>query len=139
VLAVSAYRRFLTGFVAGAAAAALWFGLAASGWLGRGADEMRIMGAWILMLVGPSAVPAPTPRVPWSGVMAAHPTASKAALAAVLAVPFVVAWTRASAHSPLSDRASALKKLALVYLLPVVLLVAQVTLVGLAEIAGSIP
>jgi hypothetical protein len=138
VLAVSAHRRFLTGFVAGAAAALLWFGLAASGWLGRGADGMPIIGAWILILIGPSAVPAPTPRVLWSSVMAAHPTASKAALAAVLAVPFAVAWTRANAHSPLSDRASALKKLALVYLLPVVLLVAQVALVALAEIAGSL-
>jgi hypothetical protein len=135
-LAISVSRRFLAGMVAAAAAASLWLGLAASGWLGRGADGMPIMGAWILILIGPTAVPAPTPSVPWSHVMAAHPTTSKAVLAALLAVPFVLAWTRASAHSPLSDRASELKKLALVYLMPVLLLVAQVVIVALAETAG---
>jgi hypothetical protein len=137
VLVVSAHRRFLAGLVASTAGASLWFGLVAAGWFGRGADGMPMMGVWILVLVGPSAVPAPTPRVPWSPVMAAYPMTSKAAVAALLAVPFVLAWTRASAHSPLSDRASELKKLALVYLAPVLLLVAQVMLVALAEIAGD--
>jgi hypothetical protein len=136
-LVISAHRRFLAGFVAVTAAASLWLGLAAAGWLGRGADGMPLYGAWLLVCLGPSAVPAPTPWVPGSGVMASHAVGTKAVIALVLVVPFVLAWSRAAAWSPLSDHASAQKKLGLVYLVPVLLVVVQVVLFELGEIVGG--
>jgi hypothetical protein len=136
-LAASARRRFVPGLVAVAAGAVLWVGLVASGWLGRGADGSGTSGAWVLVFLGPSAAIAPTPSVRWSGAMAAHPIGSKALVLAALALPFVLAWTRASALSPLSDQASALKKLGLVYLVPVVLLLVQLVVLVIADVAGD--
>jgi hypothetical protein len=134
-LVISAARRFSVGLVGAGAGALLWLGLVAAGWYGRGADELPMVGAWLLVLLGPSAVPGPTAKVPWSAVLAAHPVGAKIVVAAFFALPFVLAWRRAQRLSPLSDEASALKKLALVYLMPALLLFAQVVCLEVAEVA----
>ena len=134
-LATSARRRFLVAFLASGAGMLLWLGLAAAGWYGRGADGLGMTGAWLLVCLGPSAVPAPTARVPWSVVLATHPVSSKLVVATLFAVPFALAWHRAQGLSPLSDEASAFKKLGLVYLMPALLLVAQVVCLEIAALA----
>ena len=136
-LALSAWRRFPAGFVVGGVGALLWLGLAVSGWYGRGADELRATGVLLLVFLGPSAVPAPTTAVPWSRVLALHPAGGKLAVAVLFAVPFALAWRRAEGLSPLSNEASALKKLGLVYLGPALLLVAQAVCLGIAEVASD--
>jgi hypothetical protein len=136
-LVISARRRFAAGFLGAAAGTLLWLGLAASGWYGRGADALRMTGVWFLVFLGPSAVPAPTSRVPGSAALAAHPLLGKLAVAAAFAASFAVAWRRAQALSPLSDEASALKKLGLVYLGPALLLIMQTVCVELAELASA--
>jgi hypothetical protein len=136
-LAISAWHRFSAGVVTTAAGTLLWLGLAASGWYGRGADELRMTGVWLLVFLGPSAVPAPTPTVPWSAALAVHPVGGKLAVAAAFVVPFALAWRRAQRLSPLSDEASALKKLGLVYLMPALLLVAQTVCIELAELLSD--
>jgi hypothetical protein len=136
-LLVSAWRRFPAGVLASAAGSLLWLALAASGWYGRRADDMHLTGALILGFLGPSAVPGPTPQVPASALLADHPIGDKLAVAAVFGVAFTLAWRRALRVSPLSDAASAWKKLALVYLVPVLLLVAQVVCLALTEIVAE--
>ena len=135
VLATSARRRFVAALLASGAGMLLWLGLAAAGWYGHGADRLGMTGAWLLVCLGPSAVPASTARVPWSAVLAAHPVSGKLVVAALLAVPFALAWHRAQGLSPLSDEASALKKLGLVYLMPALLLVAQAVCFEIGELA----
>jgi hypothetical protein len=136
-LAVSAWRRFPAGIVAGGLGALLWAALGASGWYGRGSDGLGIPGLWLLVLVGPSAAPAPTARVPGSEILAAHPVGTKLAATVLFLVPFAVAWRRAEGLSPLSDEASSLKKLGLVFLVPALLLFAAAACAGLAEVAAS--
>jgi hypothetical protein len=92
-------------------------------------------GVWLLVLLGPSAAPAPTAKVPWSEVLAAHPVGAQSAAAALFLVPFAVAWRRAARLSPLSDEASSLKKLGLVFLVPALLLVAEAACRAIAEVA----
>lgn len=134
-LAISAWHRFSAGLAGAAAGTLLWLGLAASGWCGRGADELRMTGVWVLVFIGPSAVPAPCAKLWWSPTLAAHPVGAKLAVAVAFAVPFAVAWRRALELSPLSDEASALKKLALVYLVPALLLVVQIVCLEMAGVA----
>jgi hypothetical protein len=137
VLIVSARRRFGIGLLTSAAGALLWAGLAAAGWYGRGADAFGASGAWLLVFFGPSAAPRATPAVPLSAALAEHPIGAKLVLAAVFLVPFTVAWRRAERLSPLSDDASALKKLGLVYLVPALLVLVQVVCVGMAMAAAD--
>jgi hypothetical protein len=136
-LFVSAWRRFPAGFLACTAGSLLWAGLAVSGWLGRRADGMDVAGVLILCFVGPSAVPGPTPAVPGSALLADHPIGAKLLIAAIFAVAFALAWRRALGGSPLSDEASRWKRLALVYLVPVLLLLAQGVCLELTEIAAE--
>jgi hypothetical protein len=137
-LVISAWRRFPTGLVASGAGTLLWLGMAAAGWYGRGADGLGIAGAWLLVFLGPSAVPAPKANAPCSTVMAMHPVGTKLVVAMAFAVPFAVAWCRARRLSPLSDEASALKKLGLVYLAPALLLLAQVACWEIAVVAPDL-
>lgn len=134
---LAAIRRFGAGLAGCGAALALWLGLAGSGWYGRGAEEMKTTGLLILVFLGPSAVPAPTPRVPFSGLLAEHPVGGKLAMAALFLWPFAAAWRWAQALSPLADEASARKKLALVYLAPALLLVGQAVCLVVAAVAGA--
>jgi hypothetical protein len=62
---------------------------------------------------------------------------AKVVVAALFVLPFALAWRRAQKLSPLSDEASALKKLALVYLMPALLLVAQSVCLEVAEVAAE--
>jgi hypothetical protein len=137
VLVISARRRFDIGLLASAAGALLWAGLAAAGWYGRGADAFGASGAWLLVFFGPSTVPRATAAVPLSATLADHPIAAKLVLAAMLLVPFTVAWRRAERISPLSDDASALKKLALVYVVPALLVLAQVVCLAMAIVGAQ--
>jgi hypothetical protein len=137
-LVISAWRRFPVGVVSGGAGALLWLGLAAAGWCGRGADAQGMSGAGLLIFFGPSVVPVPAAQVPWSAAMAAHPVLCKLAVAALFAVPFAWAWGRAQRLSPLSDEASALKKLGLVYLVPALLLTTQAACLAVAERAAEL-
>ncbi len=73
--------------------------------------------------------------VPASALLADHPIAGKLAVAAAFAVAFALAWRRALRGSPLADEASAWKKLALMYLVPILLLLVQGVCCGLTDLA----
>ena len=133
-LLTSAHRRFAAGLLLTTSASLLWFLLAAAGWYGRAADEMRLTGALILVFLGPSAVPAPTAKVPWSAQLAQHPIGAKVIIALLFAAAFRIAWLGALRFSPLSDEASARKKLGLVFLANAILVTLQVICLELTAI-----
>lgn len=130
-LFASARRRFVAGLLFSAAASTLWSLLLAAGWYGRGADATGAVTT--LIFVGPSAVPGPTPAVPASALLAAHPIAAKGLLSLLFTAAFAAAWRDALRFSPLSDEASARKKLGLVFLMPALLILAQVVCLALHE------
>ncbi len=134
-LVVAGWRRFPAGLVGGGAGVLLWLGLVAAGWYGGEAGALGMAGVWMMLLFGPSAVPGPAAGVPLSAVLAAHPAAAKLLVGAAFAAPFALAWRRAQRWSPLSDEASAQKRLGLVFLLPALLLVLQALCAGIAELA----
>ncbi len=95
---------------------------------------MRLTGALILVFFGPSAVPAPTAKVPWSAQLAQHPIGAKVIIALLFAAAFRIAWRGALRFSPLSDEASARKKLSLVFLANAILVTLQVLCLALTAI-----
>ncbi len=133
----SARRRFLAGLLLTSAATCLWFLLLAAGWYGRGADAT---GSFMLLIfVGPSATPGPIAPVPLSTLLAAHPIAAKLILSALFAAAFALAWRSALRFSPLSDESDTRKHLGLVYLMPSLLLFAQVVCLQLADLLVAHP
>ncbi len=137
VLVISVRRRFVPGIVSGGGGALLWVALVASGWFGRGADALHMTGVLLLVFLGPSVTPGPTANVPWSAALAAHPVGAKLVMAAAFAVPFALAWRRAQRLSPLSDEASELKRLGLVYLVPALLVIVQAMCLEGADVASD--
>ncbi len=136
-LIVSAWRRFPAGLAGGGAGVLLWLSIASCGCWGGGTSAPGMAGVWMFFLFGPSAVPGPVDGVPPSAVVAAHPMVVRLLATAAFAAPFAVAWSRAQRLSPLSDEASALKRLGLVFLVPTLLLVGQVACMMLAEVAAA--
>jgi hypothetical protein len=118
--------------VATSAALLLWAALAAAGWYGRGADGLGLSGAWLLALLGPSAVPVATPAVPFSAILADHPHAARLVLTGLLGAGFAAAWRHAGLVSPLSDEAVRRKDVGLAILAPALLVALQTAFALLA-------
>jgi hypothetical protein len=134
---VSLRRRSWRGLLASVPAFLLWGTLAAAGWYGRGAETMGFTGAWFLVVLGPSAVPGATGRVPFSGYLGAYPSAARVALAVVLGVGFAAASYHTGQVSPLSDEAARRKEVALALLVPTLLITVQMMCVALANASPS--
>jgi len=134
-LLLAAWRRSAAGLLLGSAGTGLWSLLLAAGWYGRGADSSG--NFMTLIFVGPSATPGASARVPWSSTLAAHPLGAKLVLVALFGAAFGAAWLGAGRFSPLSDESSRRKKLGLAFLLPALLLVAQVVCIELTELLAS--
>jgi hypothetical protein len=134
-LALAAWRRSAAGLFFTSAATCLWCLLLAAGWYGRGADVNG--GAMVLIFLGPSATPGSSASVPLSALLATHPIGAKAVLSALFAAAFVAAWRGALQFSPLSDESSRRKKLGLAFLMPSLLLFAQMVCLAITEVLAS--
>ena len=134
-LVLAAWRRSAAGLLLASAATCLWSLLLAAGWCGRGADATG--NVMTLIFVGPSATPGASARVPWSPTLAAHPLGAKLVLSGLFGAAFAAAWLGAGRFSPLSDESSRRKKLGLAFLLPALLILAQVVCLELTDFLAS--
>lgn len=128
--------RWRVGIACAATALGVWLLLAAAGWYGRGAEEWRIHGAWMLVLLGPTAT---IRTAPFSAAapLGEHATLVRSFAALVALSGFVAGLRRADAHSPLSDAFVHWNRAALGFLVVLLLTGGEVALFAIARLAAG--
>lgn len=121
---VTAVRlRWVGGVGLSVAALAVWLLLVITGWYGHGAEHWGIDGAWMLLLLGPSATVGPSALLPLAAVVGRRAMLVRVMSASLALLGFAAGMRRASRHSPISDESVRWNRSALAFL-PVLLLTA---------------
>jgi hypothetical protein len=123
---VTARGRSRAGLAGSCVALFVWMEIAAAGWLGHSPESVRVSGAWLLVTMGPSAMPAALERVPQM--------VARVVLAGALVAGFAAVWSDATRLSPLTDEAVRRKRMALAVLAPALLAAVQLACVALPSL-----